>query len=61
MTHQKCEPIIKYNDRPIRESIIQKDEIVSLIIDINLLSVDEFIQKYCYSCTQETSLDREQQ
>ena len=61
MMHQKCEPLIKFNDRPIREAIIQKDEIISLIIDINLLSVDEFIQKYCYSCSQETSFDREKQ
>ena len=59
MMHQKCEPLIKFNDRPIRESIIQKDEVVSLIIDINLLSVDEFIQKYCYSYSQESSLERE--
>ena len=61
MMHQKCEPLITFNDRPIREAIIQKDEIISLVIDINLLSVDEFIQKYCYSCTQESSLDRETQ
>lgn len=61
MMHQKCEALIKLNDRPVRELIIQKDEIISLIIDINLLSVDEFIRKYCYSCTQESSLDRKRQ
>ena len=61
MIHQKCEPLITFNDRPVRETIIQKDAIISLIIDINLLSVDEFIQKYCYSFSQETSLEREKQ
>lgn len=61
MMHQKCESLIKFNDRPIRDKIIQKDEVISLIIDINLLSVDEFILKYCYSCSQEFSFDRETQ
>ena len=33
--------------RPKRNEIIQRDEIISLKIDLNLLSVDEFISKHC--------------
>ncbi len=49
--HQAIDPLAQFNDRPDREEIIQKDEIISLKIDLNLLSVEEFIEKYCSSCT----------
>lgn len=32
--------------RPLRNTIISKDEITGLTIDLNLLTVEEFIQKY---------------
>jgi len=47
MMHQAIDPLAQFNDRPNREEIIQKDEIISLKIDLNLLSVEEFIDKYC--------------
>ena len=49
-------PQVNTDYRPVRETIIQKDEIVSLVIDINLLSVDEFMKKYCSSSSQEPSI-----
>jgi len=45
--HQENQPLFTFHDRPLRDSVIQKDEIVSLMIDINLLSADEFIRKHC--------------
>ena len=56
MMHQIIKPQVNNDDRPIRKTIIQKDEIVSLVIDINLLSVDGFIKKYCSSSSQESSI-----
>lgn len=56
MMHEIIKPQVNNDDRPIRETIIQKDEIVSLVIDINLLSVDEFMKKYCSSSSQESSI-----
>ena len=49
-------PQVNTGYRPVRETIIQKDEILSLIIDLNLLSVDEFMEKYCSSSSQESSI-----
>ena len=56
MKHQTVQPAVKLNDRPIRDTIIQKDDIISLIIDVNLLSVDEFIFKYCLTTTTESPI-----
>lgn len=47
MMHQKVESLVDLNDRPERNTVIQKDDIVSLTIDINLLSVEKFLEKYC--------------
>ncbi len=47
MTHQTVDSTVILYGRPKRDTIIQKDDIVSLKIDCNLLSVDEFIDKYC--------------
>ncbi len=56
MMHQAIDSSLQFNDRPDRETIIQKDDIISLKIDLNLLSVEEFIQKYCTSTTAEPPL-----
>ncbi|MBD3418737.1 MAG: hypothetical protein GF398_01340 [Chitinivibrionales bacterium] len=34
------------NDRPSRETIISRDEVMSLKIDMEVLGPDEFIEKY---------------
>lgn len=47
MMRQVVKPNVTLNDRPKRDAIIQRDEIVSLKIDLHLLTVDEFIIKYC--------------
>jgi hypothetical protein len=57
MKHQSVQPAVKLNDRPIRDTIIQKDDIISLIIDVNLLSADEFICKYCLTTTTESPIE----
>lgn len=40
---------IRFFDRPDRETIIDNDDIIGLKIDLNLLSTEEFIKKYCSS------------
>lgn len=35
--------------KPERDTCISKDEIMSLVIDLNNLTVDEFLNKYCSS------------
>ncbi len=47
MTHQTTDSSVILYGRPKRDTIIQKDDVVSLTIDCNLLSVEEFIEKYC--------------
>jgi hypothetical protein len=47
MTQQFIKTAECTHDRPERETIIQKDEIISLKIDLNLLSVEDFLEKYC--------------
>jgi hypothetical protein len=47
MIRHTRKPKITLSNRPKRDKIIQRDEIVSLKIDLNLLSVDEFIAKHC--------------
>ena len=49
-------PQVNTDYRPVREKVIQKDEILSLVIDLNLLSVDEFMEKYCFSSSRETEI-----
>ncbi len=56
MMHQAIDSALQFNDRPDRETVIQKDDIISLKIDLNLLSVEEFIQKYCTATTAEPPL-----
>jgi hypothetical protein len=46
MMHQPVYPSIAHNDRPVREEIILKDEIIGLKIDLETLTLDEFYVKY---------------
>jgi hypothetical protein len=46
MMHQRIEPYVTLDDRPERETIIEKDEIVSLVIDTETLSTIDFYEKY---------------
>ena len=39
----------RFFGRPKRETMIDHDDIISLKIDLNLLTTDEFIEKYCSS------------
>lgn len=55
MMHQTIDSSLMFNDRPQRDTVIQKDDVISLKIDLNLLSVEEFIQKYCEPAAHEES------
>ena len=44
--HQQYEPDLTLDDRPDREAIIEKDEIIGLIIDLETLSSDDFFATY---------------
>ena len=46
MMHQRGEPYVTLDDRPERDNVIEKDEILSLIIDIETLSTVEVYDKY---------------
>jgi hypothetical protein len=46
MTNQRGEQYVTLDDRPERENVIEKDEILSLIIDIEIMSTAEFYRKY---------------
>ena len=46
MMHQQYEPDLTLDDRPDREAIIEKDEIIGLIIDLETLSPDDFFAAY---------------
>jgi hypothetical protein len=46
MMHQRAEPFVTLDDRPDRDTIIEKDEILSLIIDIEIMSTEKFYEKY---------------
>ena len=46
MMHQRVEPFVTLDDRPDRETVIEKDEILSLIIDIETMSTEDFYNKY---------------
>jgi len=44
--HQRLESSVRLNDRPDRDEIINKDEIVGLIIDLETLSPEDLNSKY---------------
>ncbi len=46
MMHQRVEPYVTLDDRPNRDNIIEKDEIMSLIIDVETMSIEDFYEKY---------------
>lgn len=46
MMHQRVEPYVILDDRPERETVIEKDEVIGLIIDIETLSPVDFYKKY---------------
>jgi hypothetical protein len=55
MKHNTIYPAARKNsDRPVRDTVIEKDDITSLIIDLNLLSADDFLRKYCLTTSTES-------
>jgi hypothetical protein len=46
MMHQQYEPDLTLDDRPNREEIIEKDEVIGLIIDLETMSADDFYTAY---------------
>jgi hypothetical protein len=46
MMHQRVEPFVTLDDRPERDTVIEKDEIISLIIDIEIMTTVDFYKKY---------------
>ncbi len=46
MMHQRVDPFITLDDRPDRDTVIEKDEIISLIIDLETMSTERFYDKY---------------
>lgn len=47
MRHQISGTGVPLEGRPNHDKIIQKDEIINLVIDLNLLTVEEFLLKHC--------------
>lgn len=46
MMHQQIETTHLFSGRPERETVIEKDEIISLIIDMETMEVNEFYGHY---------------
>lgn len=46
MTDHKIETIEVTSLRPLRDTIISKDEITSLTIDLNVLDFEQILEKY---------------
>jgi hypothetical protein len=46
MMHQRYEPVLTLDDRPEREDVIEKDEILGLIIDLETMDPDAFFKTY---------------
>jgi hypothetical protein len=46
MLNQRGEPYVTLDDRPDRDNVIEKDEVLSLIIDIEIMSTTDFYTKY---------------
>jgi hypothetical protein len=40
------DPVVLFNDRPARNTIIQKDEIIDFVIDLETLSSDMIYKEY---------------
>lgn len=46
MMNQRYEPVITLDDRPDREDVIGKDEIIGLIIDLETMAPGDFFKVY---------------
>lgn len=46
MMHQRYEPAVTLDDRPEREDVIGKDEIIGLVIDLETMTPGEFFKTY---------------
>ena len=46
MMHQRIDPEISLDDRPERDQVIDKDEILGLIIDLETMSPDDLFSTY---------------
>ncbi len=46
MLHQRVDPFLTLDDRPDRDTVIEKDEILSLIIDVETMTTVDFYNKY---------------
>lgn len=46
MMNQRVEPYVSLDDRPDRDTVIEKDEVLSLIIDVEIMSTEDFYNKY---------------
>ena len=46
MMHQQYEPDLTLDDRPDRDEVIEKDEIIGLIIDLETMSAENFFATY---------------
>lgn len=46
MMHQRIDPEMSLDDRPEREEVIEKDEILGLIIDLETMSPDDLFSTY---------------
>jgi hypothetical protein len=55
MIRQPAGSYASLNGRPDRSIIIQKDEILSLRIDLETMTVDQIIGKYCIGTDQKSS------
>jgi len=55
MMHKPAESYASLNGRPNRSIIIQKDEILSLRIDLETMSADQIIRKYCIATDEKSA------
>jgi hypothetical protein len=46
--NQHNEPHITFDDRPEREDIIERDEIVGMVIDLETMSPENFFSTYFF-------------
>lgn len=52
--NQRTESHLFFNDRPDREDVIERDEIVGLVIDLETMSPEHFISTYFSMGTNES-------
>lgn len=43
---QRIDPRLMFNDRPNRDEVIERDEIISLVIDLETMSPELFFNNY---------------